>query len=871
MDRLSNVLRRRDLNPEIDEELQFHVDSRIRDNIAAGMTDDEARRDALERFGSRARAREETRDVELIVMLETTAQDLIYALRGLRKRPAFTLVALLTLTLGIGANAAIFTIVRSVLLRPLPFPQSGDLYAISYARPGAPFWLYPGMSDSNYLALRERNDWFEATATFASAPLTLTGAGDAVRVIGATVTPDFFRVLRVNPIAGASFATGDDQPGRNHLVMLGDSLWRGRFGADPSVVNRTITLDGVAYRVVGVLPPGFSYPANAEVWTPLTVRADPHLTFTRPVIGRLKQGVTRDQAQAAFAALATNLTTDDREKLESVAQVTPLKDAVVGDVRRPLSIFMGAVAFVLLIACANVTNLLLMRAVARRQEIATRLALGAGKGRLVRQLMTETALLSLGGGLAGLFVALVGGHALLSLVPTGILPRDAEILADGWVLAFTLAVAVLTAVVLGLVSAFQATRQDLSGTLREGPTAATRQSHRLRHALVVAEMALALVLLVGAGLLVKSFLTLRAVDPGFKPQHVMTMTLDLPAPRYRSAFDLTTFHDRLLASLSPLPDVVSAGAVNWLPLGGMLLRGDIVVEDRRPLPRDYIVTKASISPGYFPAMGIRLLDGRNFTDRDGAKAEGVVVISEQVARLIWPKGDAIGKRISLESNPTPQDWLTIVGIVEDVRQGGLTHNVVPAVYRPYSQVTRPFLLNRMTFVVRTAGDPQKIAPMMRSALRSLDKDLAPQSVATMEEVIAGTIAESQFQTRLLSVFSTLALVLAAIGIYGVLAASVVERRREIGIRMALGADKAAVVGLMMRRTMLLTGIGVILGTAGALAVTKVLAKLLFKVTPTDVATFTIAAGVLVVVAVLAGLLPARQASSVDPLIALRAE
>ena len=866
--RLRNSARHGKLAVEIDEELQFHIESRTRDNIAAGMPPDEARQDALRRFGHPPAIRQETRDVNLIVALETTLQDLVFAARSLRTRPGFTAVALLTLALGIGANTAIFTVVRSVLLRPLPVPDPDELFVVSYTAPDGPFWLYPGMSDRNYVVFREATTSFESTTTFSTAPVTLTGAGDAARIARAMVTPDFFRVLRIRPAAGRAFLPEDEQPGRDRVVLMADGLWRSRYGADPGVLHRTIALDGVPHTVIGILPPEFAYPADAALWTPLAVEIKPGSMWSRPVVGRLRAGTTGAQALAAFEVMTRQFPSDPSRRSQPVARVRPLKEAVVGDIRPSLAIFSGAVAFVLLIACANVANLLLMRAVSRRHEMATRLALGASRGRLVRQLLTEAALLSIAGGLVGALVAFLAGPAIWSLIPAGRLPRDLAIHMDSWVLAFTVGLSIVTGLVLGLVPALQATREGPYAALREATASSTKRSHRLRHALVVAEMALALVLLIGAGLLVKSFLGLRAVDPGFTPGQVMTMTLDLPDTKYPTAVALNAFHERLLQSLSVLPDVTAAGAVNWLPLGDMLIRGDLVAEGGAGKGW---ATKASVSAGYFEAMGIRLVAGRVFSDRDNAAAPGVVILSESVARRIWPGEDPIGKRLSIESRPQPQDWLTVVGVVADVRQSGLAEDVVPAVYQPYQQVRRPGWLGRMAFVVRTSGSPMDVAPAMRTMVRDLDANLAAQSMSTMEDVITGTIAEPRFQTRLLGVFSLLALVLAAIGIYGVLSSAVAERRREIGIRVALGADRSRVVALVLRRTLMLTGIGVVLGLAGSLAVTRILSKLLFNVTPTDAATFATAAGVLVAVAVAAALIPARRASSVDPLVALRIE
>jgi putative ABC transport system permease protein len=802
--RLANLIRRRDLSAEIDEELQFHIESRIQDNIADGMSPAEARRDALSRFGSPAGTRDNTRDANIVTALDAIAQDVRFAIRSLRRRPAFTAIALLTLALGIGANAAIFTVVRSVLLRPLPFPEPNRLQMVTHGPVG-------GLSDSDYVAFREQDRTFEAIATYANSPLTLTGAGDAARIAGVPVTSDFFRVLRVNAATGRTFVADDAREGAEHVVVISDGLWRDRFGADPTLVNRPITLDGIPHVVVGIMPRGFAYPARTDLWTPFEVKVNPHLTFSRPVIGRLADGTTREQAQAALESF---IRTHSDEPSTWMPRVAPLKDQMVGNVERPLLIFTGAVGFVLLIACANVANLVLMRAVSRRQEIATRVALGAGRARLIRLFVTEGALLSLGGGVLGAAFATLAGPTLLALVPVGRLPRQGEIAMDGAVAIFTLGLVALTTIVIGLVPAFSAGRQNLAAVSREISASSTRGSHRLRHGLVIAEVALALVLLVGAGLLTRSFLR-----------------------------------------------------VNWLPFGQMHMRGDISIQDGH-LPDGYLATKAAVSPQYFTAMGIHLT-GREFNDADTSGSLGVAIVSEALARRAWPNQDAIGKRISVESEPRPEDWLTVVGVAGDVRQEALTQPQVPAVYRPYRQFAQAMPLSHMTFVVRADGDPRELAPAMRAALQSVDRNQAPQSLTSMQTLIGGTIAEPRFQTQILAIFSFFAVMLAGIGIYGVLAASVVERHREIGIRMALGADRRAVVRMVLRRTVLFGAAGIGVGLVGAAWLTRVLAGLLIDIRPTDPVAFVTAAGVVVLAALLAALIPARRATRVDPLDALR--
>jgi putative ABC transport system permease protein len=547
----------------------------------------------------------------------------------------------------------------------------------------------------------------------------------------------------------------------------------------------------------------------------------------------------------------------------------PLKRAVAGDTWQSLPIFTGAVALVLLVACANVSNLVLMRTLSRQQEIATRMALGASRARVIRQLLTESTLLSVGGGLAGAFVAGFGLPALLRLIPPGRLPRDTEIHMDAWSLAFTVGVSLIIGLAVGVLPALQATRRELSGALKHRWEAATPRARRLRHGLVVIEVALAMVLVTGAGLLIRTLGNLHAVNTGFRPEQVLAMTISLPPSRYQAVEDLQGFHDRLLASLATLPDVVSAGAVNWQPFGLMVLRGDIAVEGERRVSDDYNVTKASISPGYFRTMGIRLAAGRDFDARDDATAPGVAIVSASVAHDLWPGEDPLGKRLALTEKPTAQDWLTVVAVVDDIRQSSLKQAVVPAVYRPIRQTASPPRLSHMNFVVRTDGDPMALAPAVRGVLQAVDKDQAPQSIVPLTDVVAASIADSTFYTRLLAILSALALFLASIGIYGVLTSAVAERRREIGIRVALGADKATVVRMVLAHTLRLTAIGLALGSASALALTGVMKALLFEVTPTDAGTFMGSAAVLLGVALLSGLLPARRASSVDPLVVLR--
>jgi predicted permease len=868
--RFSNLFRD-ELSRDLDEELQFHIDARTRDNLKAGMTADAARTDARKRFGNRTQAKERTHEMNIIGPLETIGQDVRYALRSLYKSPGFTAVAILALGLGIGATTAVFAIVNGVLLRPLPFPASDRLFLISYLPEHGPFKFdQPVLSDKHYLEFERQQQNFEGVATFGRRSIRLTGAGDAVRVPAATVTSSFFPVLRVSAAIGRAFLPQEERSGA--VVLLSDKLWRSRFGADPNILGKTVTLDGIGHDVVGVMPAGFKFPYDAELWLPLAVGVSSHNVFFRPAVGRLRPSVSRQQAQAEFDALAQHLPIGAGERRsDMVAEILPLKDLLVGKIRKSLLIFLGAVAFVLLIACANVANLQLMRGASRRQEIAVRTALGARRGRLIRQLLTESTLLSMAGAALGILLAIVGAPALLSLAPVGRVPRMDEIHIDGWVIAFALGLGIFTGILFGLVPAFQATGRELLDFLGQSGRAITGRREKLRSILVVSEIALAMVLLTGAGLMLKSFLRMRAVDPGFSTGNILTMTVDLPESVYQSATAIQEFHARTLMELSNIPGVVASGAVNWLPLNPVLMWGNFHLADGRSMPRNYNVDKPAVSPEYFRIMGIRLINGRFFSSRDDASAPSVAIISQSVARDFWPNEDPLGKRLTLEDDPKPEDWLTIAGVVDDVRQNSLTDKPHRAIYQPYPQVLRPSFLSHMTFVVSTAADPRNVAVAMRGVLQSVDRSQPVQSIAPMSDLVSSSTAEPLFQARLISIFSTLALLLSAIGIYGVLAYSITERTREIGIRMALGAEKSDITRMVLKRSLLLAASGVALGIAGAVAVTRVLAKFLFEVKPTDPVTFAAVVALLVVIALLAGLLPARRATRVDPLVTLRCE
>ena len=853
---------RRDL--DLDEELAGHLRMAIEERVARGERREDAERTARREFGNLGVVKEVTREMWGGGWLERLWQDVRYGVRTLRRSPAFTIVALSTLALGIGATTAMFTVVHAVLLRPLPYPRSDRLMRLAYEYPQSPFITEGGITDRQWVETRSRYRAFTRVAAVTSGLVTLTNAGDPVRLQEASVAAGLFETLGVTPALGRSFGPHDEQVGGEWVVILSDALWRERFGADSTVVGRVITLDGVRHTVVGVMPPRFAYPLDARLWRPLRIELAPNRLQILSVIGRLRDGATRQQAVAELDALAAA----DRARDSMITRVTPLKDTVVGDVTQSLFVFAGAVGLVLLIACANVANLLLMRATTRRREMAVRAALGAGRRRLVRQLVTESALLWVGAGVAGAGVAVAGVRALLTLAPAGRIPRHGEIGVDAVALAFALAVSLGTGLIFGLIPAIRATGTSVRDTLAASARTITGRDGRLRGALVMAEIALALVLLTGAALMIESFIRLRRVEMGFRSAGLALLTVDLPDATYSSAAAMQAAHAAVLDRLGRIRGVASASAINFVPLGGAMIRGDIKV-DGRTIPPGYVVAKPFVTPGYFRTMGIPVRVGREFSAQDAASAPRVVIVSQSVARQIWPGMSPIGQRISNKDNPGPDDWLTVIGVVDDVGQTSIDTRREPAIYQPIQQVTQTFFLGHMSFVVRAVGDPELLLSAMRRALRDVAPDQPIGSIGTMESAISATVAEPLFQARLIGAFSVVALVLAAIGIYGVVAYSVAERTHEIGIRVALGAARANVIGMVLRRLLVVLVPGVALGVLGALAMTRVLSSLLFEITPNDPATFTGVAVLLAAVAIVAGMVPARRASRVDPVVALR--
>jgi putative ABC transport system permease protein len=805
--------------------------------------------------------------------MEHFKQDFLYAVRRLLKAPGFTLVAVLTLALGIGANSAIFSVVNGVLLKPLPYPEPDRLVGVYHTTDGQ----RAVMSGPNFTDVSRAATSFESAAAISTGRMILTGEGEPTRLAIAEVSASLFSVLRVRPALGRAFNADENTPGRNNLVILSHGLWQQRFGSDPSVIGRRITLDGVSKEVVGVMPARFSYPSGRDAWLPVDYD-EGFVTKQRgawylSVVARLKPGVTPQQSAAEVEAIGRNLARQYPDANAEIGMTTyPLLEAMVGNIRPSVMILLGAVGFVLLIACTNVANLLLARAATRETEMAVRTALGAGRARLVRQLLTESVLLSLVGAGFGLLLAVWGVELLTNLKPQGI-PRLDNVRIDGVVILFTIAVGVVTGVLFGLVPAFAATR-GLSATLKESGRGAvtSRSAGRVRGALVVTELALAVMLLVGAGLLMRSFIKLQAVDPGFKVDPALTFDLTLPDARYKEMEQQIAFYDQLLPRLRGLPGVQAASAVMGLPLAGLDFIISFEVAGRPPVPpaQQPAMQVRVATPEYFSTLGIPLKRGRMFTEDDRLQSPKVVLITEAAAKQYFPSEDPIGKTIKLgwgRGPGKPRAGGEVVGIVGDIKAEGLDEPNPPQIYMPLRQWPVSF----MTVVLKTSVPPTSLTEAARAQVAAIDPNLPLSNIGTLDAIVAKSISQQRFYMTLLSVFAAVALVLAAIGIFGVLSYAVSQRTREIGIRMALGAQERTVIGLVVRQAMALVAAGVVAGTLLALYLSQTMTKMLFSVRPTDPTTFVSVAAVLAGVALLASYLPARRATRVDPIVALRSE
>ncbi len=857
---------------ELSEELQAHIEMAVAQRIERGESETSARANALREFGNVTHVAEVTREMWGGVWWDTLVRDLRQAARGLRRSPTFTLVAVATFALGIGANTAMFTVVNGALLKPLPFEDPDRLVILSHWPAGRWANVPTGLSDHAFAELRTLpSRAFASLASFSPAQMTLTGTDDAERLRSAMFTANLTSTLGVSAAFGRTFTAAEEEKGADHVVLLSDQLWRNRFGASPSVLGTSITLDGEAYTVIGVMPPTFDFPQGSALWTPLSAKPEPNNFILRPVIARLAPGTSIDAARRELESMLTRLTPSPNENPGAmITAVQPLVDLLVARTRPLLWIFTGAVSFVLLIACANVANLLLIRAATRGHEIGVRIALGAGRGRIIRQLVTESALVACIGGAAGLMLSVWGVRILLATAPEGRIPRGQEISVDWRVLAATFGVALIAGIVCGIFPALASTRQDPRETLATSGRTVAGTHDRLRRVFVIAQLALAIVLSTGAGLLLKSFTRMRAVDPGFRPSGLVTFGVSLPNASYPSAAAVRTFHTGLLDRLRQVPGVESAAMVNWMPLaGGGLVSGDLHIDGVNETSK-HVVDKLVISPGYFSSMGIPLFAGRDFDSRDIESSLPVTIISRSVARKYWPPdgSGAIGQRTTKDGE---DDWNTIIGVVDDIVQQGLTAGRDDAQYFPLAQSGIIPFISDVNFTVRTTRTAEELAPSIRAIIRQLSPLVPARNIRPMDEVVATSMGDSRFETRLLLIFAALALVLAAVGTYGVLAYDVAARTHELGVRVALGAVPHDVVGVVMRRTLALVVPGLVLGLVGSIAITRVLQQSLFEVTPTDPATLVAVSGLLLLVALIAGLGPMRRAMRVDPMTALRSE
>lgn len=805
-------------------------------------------------------------------------QDIRYAIRVLGKSPGFTIVAVITLALGVGVNTAIFSVVNAVLLCSLPF-KNPDRLAVIWAdntREGKP--RYP-ISPANFVDLRDQNQSFEQVAAYSTftPTQTLTGAGEPKAVTQSMVSVTLFDVLGAGAAVGRTFVAEEGQAGRDRVALLSYGFWQRHLGGDHNVVGQTLTLGSVPYTVVGVMPQGFYFLSREiDMWVPLAFNASihPSLAITNRagggfgILGRLKPGITLEQARAEMTGLTRRLEEQYPEANIGIgATVIPLHEQVTSEIRPSLLVLFGAVGFVLLIACVNVATLLLARARTRAREIAVRSALGATRARLIKQLLTESVMLAIAGGLAGLVLAFLGIKFLLALSPAEI-PRRDEIGIDIYALMFTLGLSIMTGVIFGIAPALQVSRTDLNESLKEGGRSAGLGRHRLQRSLVVAEIALTLVVLVGAGLLIRSFIRLIETDPGFRTSNLLTVNITAPPSRTTSAPQLIAYYQELFNRIESLPGVQSAGTTTRLPLsprGGvttfMRIEGHPVAENERPE-----VEFRRASSDYFTAMGIPLISGRFFNEQDSPQSTPVFIINETAARRFWPGEDAVGKRVSTSNNPSAP-WRPIVGVVGDIRHFGLDSDPRPEIYISSDQ----FPPVTPIMVIRTTNDSESVAAAVRAHIQAASSDTPVDMPQPMEEVVSASLAGRRFNTLLLGVFAALATLLAAVGIYGVMSYMVTERTPEIGIRMALGAGRSDILRLVIGHVASLTMVGVGIGLIAAFGLTRLMASLVFGISITDPIAFVGVSLLLASVSLLAGYLPARRAMNVDPGVALRHE
>lgn len=892
--RLRTLFRRRSADRELDDELRDHLEQKITQLVATGVSVRQARRAALIELGGMEKAKEECREMRKVNFIQNSLQDLHYALRVLRKSPGFAAVAIVTLALGIGANTAIFSVVNAVLLKPLNYKDPSSLTLVWENLPRISLWRNV-VSPANFIDWQDQNHAFAGMAAFLDQPVNLTGAGQPEQVDVEFVSPNFFAILGAQPMLGRSFSPEDVEkgvvsggqaktgvnPSKAHIVVLSYGLWKSKFGADPNIIGKSVELNGEAITVVGVMGPDFDWYVSEfsftherpQLWTPLEMDATWHDRtkvgrFLR-VIGRVRPGVPVTQAQAQMNVIAANLAAryPKYDKGWGVTLV-PLRDEVSGAFRPALLILLGAVGLVLLIACANISSLLLSRAAGRRREIAIRVALGASRRRIAQQLLTESILLGVIGGVLGALVAVWATESLVHAASASLLDF-AEVSVNWHILAFAAGATLLAGLLAGLLPSLMTARAEVASALPEGgrTSSAGRKSLAARSVFVVAEISLALVLLAGSSLLIQSFYQLMNVDTGFHVSHLLTFQISLPEKKYNDQAR-AAFFNQLLGKVRALPGAISASGDVTPPFSGVGAATDFAIVGEPPLPpgESHGTDVRVVEPDYFRTMGIPLLRGRTFNEREFAQQTNVVVINRVFADQYFPGKNPLGQKVIIDMKDTnlPDE---IVGVVGDVHESDLATAPAPVAYWPYSEMA----YSTMTVVVRTATLPLSLVPAIREALGQIDSDQPMAKISTMDQLIANSVSRSRFTMLLLSCFAGLALVLACIGIYGVIAYSVTQRTHEIGIRLALGAQRRDVLLLILRQGARLAAIGVAIGLAGALALTRLMTTLLYGVSPSDPWTFAGVSVLLTLVALLACYIPARRAMKVDPMVALRYE
>ena len=884
-----NLSRKKYNDRELDAEVRSYVQLLAEENIRAGMPPQQAQRAARVELGGIEQVKEQSRDARAGASLDSLLQDLQYGTRMLRKNLAFSAIAILTLALGIGASTAVFSLVNAVLLKPLPYPNPQQI-VFPWRQP--PAGLNLGYNEMpwgrpDFLFFERESKSFQSVAAFKSDSFNLTGSGDAARLDGLRASAGFFPSLRIYPIIGRTFTAEEDQAGHEHVVVLSYRLWRDRFGSDTQILGRALQLNSESYTVIGVMPQGFvfpradempnsfPFPRDTQLWVPLALIPGPIIPgedSELAVIGRLQPGITPAQAQSEMNVVSKRL--EDffpGGKGWFSMKITSMDQQIAGDTRRPLLLILGAVGGVLLIACSNVAGLLLSRSLARTKEFTLRAALGAGKWRLMRQLLTESLILAGIGGIAGILIAKAAIHFVKFFAPPNI-PRLDEVSLDIRVVLFALAITFVTGILFGLAPAIAGSRDNLVESLKEGGqrSGSSLAGAKLRNVLLISEVALALVLVISAGLLTRTFLHLLKVDPGFNPTRVLTFELTLPATKYTDQPQIVALYQRALESIRSLPGVESAGITATTPLGGATESTSIRLPDhplQDPKARAFS-NYTMISPGYFAAAGTPILRGRDFLDSDTADSQPVTIINSAMAKKFWPGEDAIGKQVAPASKKYPGE--TIIGVVADVKRLSLREDPPPEMYVPYNQKVWPSLLT-MDVILRTKVDPASLTDDVRNALRSVDPDLPLAKITTLRTIVDDSMTLPRFAMLVLGSFAGVALLLASVGMYGVISYFVGQRTREIGVRVALGAQRRDVFGMVLGQGARIAGIGIALGLLAALAATRMMVSFLYGVQPIDPLTFAALPFLLLSVALLACYIPARRAMRVDPMVALRHE